>query len=103
MQNASGIRRDGAADNGEQRGLAGAVRPDNPERLALTKIKVEAFGDDDRAETFGNLFKREQRVGHIIRPPARPSPSRSPTRLHKASPASRSRAPRAGAARRECR
>ena len=41
-----------------------AVRPDNPERLALTKIKVEAFGDDDRTEAFGDLFKREQRRGH---------------------------------------
>ena len=26
----------------------------------------EAFGDDNRAEAFGDLFKREQRRGHDL-------------------------------------
>ena len=38
--------------------------PIMPERLALQELKVDALGDDDRAETFDDLFKREQRRGH---------------------------------------
>jgi hypothetical protein len=59
INHAPGIRRDGAADDAEQRRLAGAVRADNAERLALQELKVDALGNDDRAETFDDLFKRE--------------------------------------------
>ena len=64
INDAPGIRRDGAADDAEQRGLAGTVRADNAERLALSKLKIDTLGDDDCAEAFGDLFKREQRRGH---------------------------------------
>jgi hypothetical protein len=64
INDAPRIRRDGAADNAEQRSLAGAVRPDNAERLAFCELKADTFRDDDRAEAFGDLFKRKQRRGH---------------------------------------
>jgi len=64
IEDAPGIRRDGAADDAEQRGLAGAIRPDNAERFARRQRKIDAIGDGDRAEAFADLFKREQRRWH---------------------------------------
>src|SRR5215469_9292239 len=103
IDHAPAIRCERAADHAEQRRLAGAVRPDNAERLARRERKIDAIGDDNGAEAFGDLFKRDKRRGHAIDPPVALSPSGSPTRWHKASPALRSRARRAGAGRRECR
>ena len=59
INDAPGIWRYGAADDAEQRGLAGAVRPDNAERLAFCELKADAFRNDDGAEAFGDLLKRK--------------------------------------------
>ena len=49
----------------EQRGLAGAVRPDDAERLAAQQREVDAVGDDHRAEALGDFFEGED-GGHGI-------------------------------------
>ena len=38
---------------------AGAVRPDNAQRLAFGELKIDALGNHDRAEAFADLLKRE--------------------------------------------
>jgi len=65
IDDATGIRRDRAADNAEQCRLAGAVRPDNAERFAGCQPQIQALGNDDCTEAFGDLFKREKRCGHL--------------------------------------
>src|SRR5262249_48838203 len=60
---APGIRRDRAAGNAEQRGLAGAVRTDDPERLTFGKRKVDPVRHHDGAEPLADFFQREDR-GH---------------------------------------
>src|SRR5215475_681783 len=52
-----------AADNAKQGGLAGAVRPDNAERLAFAERKVDAVSRHDRAETFADLVECQERCG----------------------------------------
>ena len=58
-QDASGIRRHRAGDDAEQRGLAGAVRPDDAERFAFGESKIEPVGDHDRAEPLTDTFERQ--------------------------------------------
>ncbi len=53
------IGRDRAAGDAEQRGLAGAVGPDDAERLAFGEREVERARDDDGAEALGNFFEGE--------------------------------------------
>src|SRR5690242_6325853 len=47
---ASRIGRDGAGHDAEQSRLAGAVRPDDAERLAFVEHEVDAVRDHDRAK-----------------------------------------------------
>ena len=53
------IRRDRAADDAEQRGLAGAVGANDAERLAAQQRQVDARRDHHRAETLGDFFEGE--------------------------------------------
>ena len=56
---ATGVGRNGAGHDAEQRGLAGAVRPDDAERLTFTEREIEPIGDDDSAEPLGDFFRGE--------------------------------------------
>src|SRR5262245_27940709 len=56
---APGIGRNRAAGDAEQRGLAGAVRPDDAERLALGEREVERARDHHGAEALGDFFEGE--------------------------------------------
>src|SRR5581483_8771921 len=58
-QYASGIGRDRAGGDAEERRLAHAVRADDAERLAFIERKVDAIGDDDRAEALADVFESE--------------------------------------------
>ena len=62
---AAAVGRDRAGDDAEQRGLAGAVRPDDAERLAAQEREVDIVGDDDGAEALGDFFERED-GGHSL-------------------------------------
>src|SRR5262249_34557902 len=65
-QHTAGIGRDRTRHYAEQRGLAGAVRPDDAERLTFRERKVKPIGNNDGAETLGDFFKGEDgRHGHI--------------------------------------
>ena len=55
----AGVGRDRAGDDAEQRGLAGAVRPDDAQRLAAQEREVDVVGDHDGAEAFGDFFEGE--------------------------------------------
>jgi hypothetical protein len=57
----AGVGRNRTGNDAEQRGLAGAVWPDDAERLAAQKRKVDVVGDNDGAEALGDLFERENR------------------------------------------
>src|SRR5262249_8310193 len=52
---AAGVGCDRAAGDAEQRGLAGAVRPDDAERLALGEREVEGARDHHGAEALGDF------------------------------------------------
>src|SRR5262249_13802021 len=56
---APGVGRNRAAGDTEQRGLAGAVRPDDAERLALGDREVERARDHHGAEALGDFFEGE--------------------------------------------
>ena len=53
---AAGVGRDRAGGDAEQRGLAGAVRPDDTERLALGEREVDAFGHHHGPEPLRDIF-----------------------------------------------
>ena len=59
IKHAAGIRRHRAADDAEQRRLAGAVRSDDAERLALTEDEIDALGDNDGAEPLRDLVESQ--------------------------------------------
>jgi hypothetical protein len=46
------------ADQVEQRGLAGAVRPDDAERLAARDVQADVVGDFERAVGFADALER---------------------------------------------
>src|SRR6185437_5840916 len=72
-QHAAAVRPHRAGGDAEQRGLAGAVRTDDAERLAFAEREIDAVGDDDGAEAFGDFLEREE--GHGISTARRtPSP-----------------------------
>src|SRR5262249_21631421 len=56
---APGVRGYRATGDTEQRRLAGAIRPDDAERLALGEGEVERARDDHGAEALGDLFEGE--------------------------------------------
>jgi hypothetical protein len=66
QQNTSDIRCDGAGRNAEQGGLAGAVRPDDAERLAFIERKVDLLCYHDGAKALGDFFKSEDCHGSWI-------------------------------------
>ena len=57
----AGIGRDRAGDEVEERRLAGAVRADDPERLALLHVEVERVRHDERAVALGEAGEAEDR------------------------------------------
>jgi hypothetical protein len=59
QQHAAGIGRDGARGDAEQGRLAGAVRSDDAERLALGKRQIDAVSHHHRAEALGDIFQSE--------------------------------------------
>ena len=61
---AAGVRHDLAGELADQRGLAGAVRPDDGVQLALRDIERDIVGGDHAAEALGQALDREQRVSH---------------------------------------
>ena len=60
----AGLRPEIAGRDVEERGLAGAVRSDDGEVLALVDVEVDAVGRDHAAEADLDAFGREQDVGH---------------------------------------
>jgi hypothetical protein len=58
---AAGVGRNRPGGDTEQRGFAGAVRPDDAERLALGQREVESIRHDYGAEALGDFFKGEDR------------------------------------------
>ena len=62
-QHASRVRGQRAGGDAEQAGLAGAVRSDDAECLALVQREVDAVGNDHRAEPLRDILQREDR-GH---------------------------------------
>ena len=60
---AAGVRRDRAGNDAEERGLPGAIRPNDAERLTSRNVEIEIFRDDDGAEALADVPKGEER-GH---------------------------------------
>ena len=82
---AAGVGRDRAGHDAEQRGLAGAVRPDDAERLALLEREIEPVGDDDGAEALGDFFEGEDEAsGYLLRRHCR-AMTRHPVGTHRCS------------------
>src|SRR5262249_27148619 len=50
----------------DQRGLAGAVRPDQRVTLALRQLDRDVLGDDQRAETLVQRARGEGRGAHAL-------------------------------------
>ena len=70
---AAGVRRDLAGELADQRGLAGAVRPDDGVQLAARDVEPHVVGGDHAAEALGQAVDLEQRVSHGAAPSSRPS------------------------------
>src|ERR1039458_1710160 len=66
-----------AADAIDQRALAGAVRPDQPEPLARLHLEIDAIERDEAAETFADVVDVQQRAHGPLR---RKRSCTSPTR-----------------------
>src|SRR5262249_47430749 len=65
---APGVGGNRAAGDAEQRGLAGAVRPDDAERLALGEREIERARDDHGAEALGDFFEgKDGRHARVVR------------------------------------
>ena len=58
-QDAAGIGRERPGRDAEQRGLAGAVGPDDAERLAFGQRQVDVGRDHHGTEPLGDFFERE--------------------------------------------
>ena len=61
---AARVRREVPGQLADQRGLAGAVRPDDGVQFALRDIERDVIGRDDAAETTHEIFDAEQRISH---------------------------------------
>src|SRR6185312_1521390 len=59
---AAGIGRQLAAELGDERGLAGAVRADDGVQFAFRDLEHEVVGGDDAAEALGELVDLQQRA-----------------------------------------
>ncbi len=62
-QHAAGVGRDGAGGDTEQRGLAGAIRPDDAERLAVAQREVDSVRNHHGPEPLRDVVQRKDR-GH---------------------------------------
>ena len=62
----SGVGREHAGDHVEQRGLAGAVRPDDRENAALGHLEADPVDRDQAAEPLAHAIDRQQRA-HFFR------------------------------------
>jgi hypothetical protein len=51
------IGRNSAGHDAKQRGLAGTIRPDDAERLALLKREIKLIRNDDGAKAFGDVME----------------------------------------------
>src|SRR5207302_10517348 len=56
----AGLRLEVAGDHHEERALAGAVRPDDPDRLPRRKAQRQAVGHRDPAEPLADAGQLEQ-------------------------------------------
>ncbi len=65
----------------DQRGLAGAVRPDQRIALAVRQIDLDVVGDHERAEALVEPARRERRSAHVAAPPPPASSRASPPRM----------------------
>src|ERR1035437_4293963 len=63
---AAGIGRQLSAELGDQRGLAGAVRPDHRVQLARGDVEYDIVGADDALEAFGQVTDLQQRLAHVL-------------------------------------
>src|SRR5262249_20820755 len=61
---AAGCARDRSIDDVEQGGLAGAVRPDDAERLAFFEREIDSISYHHGAEAFADALEREDGHGH---------------------------------------
>src|SRR5450759_3160593 len=61
---AAGIGRHLAAELADQRGLAGAVRPDHRVQLAGGDVEHDIVGGDDALEALGQMTDLQQRLAH---------------------------------------
>jgi hypothetical protein len=61
----TGGRRDLAREHPERRGLAGAVAPDDPDLVAVSKIDAESLDDDVAADLDGELASLERDHGEL--------------------------------------
>src|ERR1035437_11123476 len=61
---AAGIGRQLSAELGDQRGLAGAVRPDHRVQLAGGDVEHDIVGGDDALEALGQVTDLQQRLAH---------------------------------------
>ncbi len=62
---AAGIGRHLTAELGDQRGLAGAVRPDHRVQFARGDLEREIVAGDDAAEALGEPLDLQQRRAHV--------------------------------------
>ena len=62
--NAAGVGRELADELADQRGLAGAVRPDDGVQLALRHVERDGIGGDHAAEAFAQALDLQERVSH---------------------------------------
>src|SRR5580692_10777632 len=62
-----GARGQIAGDEAEQAGLAGSVRPHDPDGVPGPDLEREVLGYDDTAEAFRHAIQLEQRVCHPVR------------------------------------
>ena len=83
-QDVAGARLVEPAEAVEERGLAGAVRPDQAEDLALMHVERHAVQRDDAAEHDADVANRKQGMGslrklclrHLVRPKSAMGPER---------------------------
>ena len=78
---AAGIGREGAGDQVEQRGLAGAVRADHREDRALRHLEADAVDRDQAAEALADIVDGKQRAhfGFSVSPRRRASHGQMPS------------------------
>src|SRR3974390_872323 len=71
--NAAGVRRQFAANLGDQRGLTGAVRTNHGMQLAAGDLEREIVARHDALEAFGQIIYLQQRLVHARTLASKPS------------------------------